>query len=230
MSSENDDKELLRDNYPSNSKTKKADRSTCGDGTVQRAKIDKVIVGKAKIQKKSLGKKVAETFLEDNTKSVGSYVVHDVLIPAAKALICDIVGWGGFAEMILFGGSARRGSSALYRDGGKTRINYGGAYRNVDRSSLDRGNGRELSRASRARHDFDDIILETRGEAEEVLSHLVDLVIDYKQATVADLYDLVDITPAFTDNKWGWTDLRDASVNRVRNGYLINLPRTQPLD
>ena len=87
-----------------------------------------------------------------------------------------------------------------------------------------------MSRTSRARHDFDEIILETRGEAEEVLSHLVDLTIDYQQATVADLYDLVGITSNFTDNKYGWTDLRSASVTRVRDGYLINLPRTQILD
>jgi hypothetical protein len=87
-----------------------------------------------------------------------------------------------------------------------------------------------MSRTGRAKHDFDEVVLESRGEAEEVLSNLVDSIIDYGQATVADFYDLVGIATNFVDGKWGWTDLRNASVSRVRGGYLINLPRTQPLD
>ena len=81
---------------------------------------------------------------------------------------------------------------------------------------------REPSLRNRSRHNFDDIILDSRGEAEEVLSHLVDLVDDYGMASVADLYDLVGITSNFTDNKYGWTNLSSASVSRVRDGYLID--------
>mgnify|MGYP006874877087 FL=1 len=48
--------------------------------------------------------------------------------------------------------------------------------------------------------------------------------------SVADLYDLVGITGKVTDNNFGWTDLRNASVTRDRDGYLINLPRAIALD
>jgi hypothetical protein len=223
-------RETLASTFPTNSKSQKAKSDT--EKLPEDKKIEKVVTGKVKKQKRGFGKKLAETFLEDNTKSVGDYVFHDVLIPAAKSMVCDIVGWGGFAEMLLFG-SVRGGSARTTRQGGKSYTSYGSYFSSSIRdrdSGKDKDRGRDISRAGRARHDFDEIILETRGESEEVLSHLVDLTIDYGQATVADLYDLVGITSEFTDNKYGWTDLRNASVSRVRGGYLINLPRAVPID
>lgn len=222
---DNNDKEMLKDNFPSNSKTQK-DISKTTPVDKERKALDKVVVGSVKKQKRSLSKKLAETFLEDDTKSVGSYIFHDVLIPALKATISDMVGGG--IEMLLFG--ERRGRNTR-RDGNRSYTSYGSYYRATDRDKdRDRSPARDISRTGRARHDFDEIILETRGEAEEVLSHLVDLTIDYGMASVADLYDLVGITSNFTDNKYGWTDLRNASVSRVRGGYLINLPRTTILE
>jgi len=76
----------------------------------------------------------------------------------------------------------------------------------------------------------EDIILRTRGEGEAVIASLSDLIEDYGVASVADLYDLVGITGSFTDNKYGWTNLRTASVTRVRDGFLLNLPRPTPID
>ena len=52
----------------------------------------------------------------------------------------------------------------------------------------------------------------------------------YKTVTVADLKDLVGVTPIYTDNKYGWTNLRNADVQRVRDGYLLKLPKALPFD
>ena len=132
---------------------------------------------------------------------------------------------GGGIEMLLFG------TTKGLRNNRQTKPSYTsyGSYYNTARDREPK-HSREISRVGRARHDFDEIVLETRGEAEAVLVHLIDLTIDYGMASVADLYDLVGINSSFTDNKYGWTDLRQASVSRVRNGYLLNLPRTQILD
>jgi hypothetical protein len=220
---DNNDKEQLRDSFPSNSKIGKREIQV---NKSEPRKLDKVITGSVRKQKRPLSKKFAEVFLEDDTKSVGNYIFHDVLIPAAKALISDVIGGG--VEMLLFGERRGRASSSLYRDGNRTRVNYGSSYRSLDRDPRDRG--RDISRVSRVRHDFDEIVFETRGEAEEVLSRLVDLTRDYNQATVADLYQLVGITENFTDNNYGWTNLSSSSVSRVRDGYVINLPQPQALD
>ena len=216
-------KETLADNFPSNSRTDKGQTRTEKKPAEKKGKI---ISGTVKTKKRGFGKKMAESFLEDDTKSVGSYVLYDILIPAAKAMISDMVGGG--LEMLLFG--ERRGNRTR-RDGNRSYTNYGSySYGNQSRDKDNRNRNREMSKGGRSRHDFDEIVFETRGEAEEVLSHLVDLTIDYGQATVSDLYDAVGITTNYTDDKYGWFDLHDASVQRVRGGYVINLPRTKPLD
>lgn len=221
------EKEVLKKEYPTNSHVKRQTPSI-----EEPPKNQKIVTGTAKKQKKSLSRRFAETFLEDDSKSVGQYILHDVLIPAAKSMLSDMIGGG--LDMMLFGERRRGGysGSSIRRDGGRTVVNYGAFSRGDQRESRDpRDRRREISRGARARFDFDEVVLETRGEAENVLAHLVDLTIDYGMASVADLYELCDIETNFTDNKYGWNDLRGASVTRARSGgYLLNLPRPQPID
>ena len=205
------EKKIIKMDYPSNSHKVKKEVSSD-------KQVVKVTSGKVMQKRKSLGKKFAETFLGDDIESVSSYILHDVIIPAAKNMMSDTVSNG--IEMLLFG---QVKGSRTRRDGSKSHVSYSSYY---DR---DKKPTRPSARNT-SRHNFDDIILETRGEAEEVLSHLVDLTEDYGMASVADLYDLVGITSNFTDNKYGWDNLSSASVNRVKDGYLISLPRTTVLD
>lgn len=205
-------KELDRE-YPSNSHKSKQLRLK------EKERPKKIIKGKVTKRKKSLGSKFAETFVSEDVGSVTSYIIHDVLIPSAKNAISDMIQGG--IELLLFG---ERKGNRTSRSGGKSHVSYNSIYSSG-------GNRRqEVSTRNRARHNFDDIALTTRGEAEEVLSHLVDLCIDYGQASVSDLYDLVGITGEFTDNKYGWVDLGSASVSRARDGYLLNLPKVILLD
>ena len=191
--------------------------------TSEKPKVKRVTKGQVRRGKKTLGRKIAETFLGDDTASVGEYVIHDILIPALKAMMSEMVGGG--VDMLLFG-ERRRGRNTT-RQGGRSFVSYDGYYKNTDSR---RDTRREMSRTGRARHEFDELYFENRGEAEVVLDLLTDLIIDYGQATVADLYEAADVTPSFVDHKYGWTDLRGVSVSRVRDGYIINLPRTQALD
>lgn len=208
------DNRIVKMDFPANSHTKKNEKKE------ERTKQNKVVTGIVVKQKKSLSKRLTETFLGDDIDNVASYVIHDILVPAAKNTVTDLITGG--LEMMLFG--EVRGSRTK-RDKGRSHVSYSNYYKADHRDE-----SRKASNRNRAAHDFDDIILETRGEAEEVLSHLVDLTIDYGMASVADLYDLVGITSNFTDNKFGWADLNSASVQRVRNGYMIHLPKTISLD
>ncbi len=87
-----------------------------------------------------------------------------------------------------------------------------------------------MSRQARAGHNFDEIILDQRAEAEEVIDKLFELVSRYDTATVADLYELVGLSATHTDHKWGWSDLHGSGVSRVRGGYLLDLPEPVPFD
>jgi hypothetical protein len=57
-----------------------------------------------------------------------------------------------------------------------------------------------------------------------------DIIERYRMVSVADLFDLVGESCSFTDQKYGWTNLRNAEVVRVRDGYMIKLPKALPFD
>lgn len=177
-------------------------------------------IAKAKTKKKSEVKKFADVFIAEDITSVKDYIVNDVLIPAAKKAISDIITNG--VDMILYGEAKGRDRR---RDGG-SRVSYTKYYER-DR---DRDRDYDRSRTRRSVYDYDDIILDTRGEAEDVLNRMDDLIDAYGMVSVADLYDLVGISGNYTDNKYGWTNLRNAEVRRTRDGYLLKLPKALPFD
>lgn len=184
----------------------------------EKKKVDKVVKGKVKTKKKNNITKFADVFISEDISSVKDYIFGEVLIPAMKKALSDIVTNG--IDMILYGES---GSNKKKSPG--SRVSYTNYYDRRDRD-YDRYRYRE----TRTGYSYDDITLESRGEAEDVLSRMDELIDNYGIVSVADLYDLVGITGSYTDNKYGWTNIRNAQVVRVRDGYKIKLPRAIPLD
>ena len=180
--------------------------------------VKKVVTGVVVQRKRSLGKRITDAFTGDDTKSVGHYVLFEVILPTAKTLVTDIVTQG--VERMLYGESSSR-------QGGPRR-----GYNNYSRPSSNntRPEPRTMTMQSRSVHNFDEIVLHDRAEADAVIDQLNDLISNYDVATVADLLQLVGVTGSFTDDKWGWYDLRGARAERVRDGYLLRLPKTQPIE
>lgn len=178
-------------------------------------KVEKIISGNARAKKKSEFSKFADVFVSEDAGNVKSYILMEVLVPAVKKAISDIVTNG--IDMLLYGETG-----VHKRNGTSSKVSY--------RSYYDRRDHNTSSSRTRNGYSYDDIILDNRGEAEEVLSRMDEIVATYGTVSVADLYDLVGITGAYTDNKYGWTDIRSASVVRVRDGYMIKLPRALPLN
>lgn len=210
----------LESEFPANRKT----QTERVEPPKEKPKAEKVIEGTVIKRKKGIGSKIAESFSGDDAQTVGNYILLDVVVPATKTMIADAVSQG--IERMLFG-EVRSRRNGGPRVGPGSHISYN---RIGNNSSLPTPPTRTMSRQARATHNFDEVILETRGEAEKVLEMLTETISLYDVATVSDLYDLIGLTGNFTDEKWGWTDLRDASITRVRNGYLLDLPRTSPLD
>ena len=181
----------------------------------ERKKVEKVVKGKVKTKKKGELSKVKDMFISEDVSDVKSYIFMDVLIPAAKKAISDIVRDG--IDMLLYGNTHRRSSSS-----GASYVSY------RSYSDRDRRDDRRESR-TRTGYSYDDIVLEDRGEAEEVLERMTELIDTYDVVSVADLYDLVGKPGNYTDNKYGWTNLRNAEPIRVRDGYLLKLPKAGPI-
>jgi len=187
-----------------------------GDTVEEKKKVEKVVSGTVKTKKKTLGQKIAEAFVPEDVTNVGDYLLQDIFVPSAKKLFEELVTSG---ISILLYGDAGRGKRTNTK---ANRVNY---------NSIRDGANRNSSPVhTRSRYEFDDVILDSRGDAEDVLDRMCELVTAYGMASIADLYDLVGITGNYTDNKYGWTDLRSAYVDRVRDGYLIRMPRVVPLN
>lgn len=188
-----------------------------GAPMVEDKKIKKVVSGEVKTKKKSGASKLKDAFIEDDAKNVGDYILMDVLVPAAKKAISDVVQDG--IEILLYGETTARKRST------GSRISYNNYY-----SQPTRPRERDRERYDTKSYSYDDIVLESRSDAEEVLNNMFDLIERYGMVSVADLYELVDISCKYTDNNYGWTDLGNASVSRVRDGYLLKLPRAVPFN
>ena len=182
-------------------------------------KLEKVISGDARLKKKNGARKLADIFVADDVSNVKSHVVSDIVVPAVKKIISDIVKDG--IDMILYGVTGQR---KTYSDGFRAPyVDYSKVYgKRDDRRPIN-------SPAVSNMPSYDNIILNSKGDAEVVLSTMDDIIDAYGEVSVAALYELVGLKSRYTDNNYGWLNLGNARVTRVMDGYLLDLPRAVPL-
>lgn len=179
-------------------------------------RVEKVARGNVKTKKKSDLHRLADVFIAEDVRSVKSYALTEIIIPAVKKalydVICDSTG------MILGEGKrdTHRGSNSSY----------------VSYRSYSDDRSRRRTDETRYNNNFDreDIVYESKGEAEAVLERMDACLDQYGVVKVADMYDAAGLTAPFTANRYGWTSLRNAETVRVRDGYIIKLPKAMPLD
>ena len=194
---------------------------TTEEENLGKKKVDKVVSGSVKTKKKSSLSKFADTFIEEDKDTVVGYLLSEVLIPSFKKMVSDTIKTG--IDKMLYGDAevSRSNSPA-------SKISYSKYYN--DKSSYSRSSSTAPVTNRRDTYEYNNIVLETRGDAEAVLMGMDDIIAKYEIVSVADLYDLVGIAGSYTDYKYGWTDIRSARIERVRDGYVIRMPKALPLD
>lgn len=219
-------KEIDEEEFPSNSKMTVSKRKIIDVAPKEnpemiKSKSRRVVKGRAMKRKKSPGSNLLKSFLGEDIGSVGGYIIHEVLIPAAKDTLREVVSGG--IERLLFGEEGSR-SSKRHRDSGRTVVSYGQYYN-------DRRTEPKKRRYSGRSRPVEEVIIVNRGEANDALEALQDILDDYQVVSVADMYEIVGFDGGdWSDAKWGWKDLRDARVIRVHEGYLLDLPDTIYID
>lgn len=194
----------VRGNFPSNSrKTKPA--------------VERVVKTPARIDQGSLGKQALQAFFAEDIKEVGNYLLWDIALPSIKNAVSDIFTSG--IDRLLFGGDGgpqRSRSSKTYT-----------SYANRTYGRRETPTERTYTQRDRREHNLESIIFATRSEAEDVLNHLIGICDQYDVATVGDLYGMAGISQSYTDENWGWRDLRSGRAVRARNGYILDLPKPE---
>lgn len=201
---------------------------TSAESKPEREPIKRIVEAGDIQRKKSLGRKLKENFGGDDIRSVLGFVATDVLLPKAKDMIYD-----AFAEGMhrsIFGSARNPNQSGSDRSRGTS---YNRMY-----VSPNKGYGspapappqQPQQAPMRGPNDFQDFVFPSRGPAEEVLDQMIALVDHYGTVSVHELKAMVGITGEFTDQKWGWKNLGNASVERERDGYRLALPKVVSLD
>jgi hypothetical protein len=73
--------------------------------------------------------------------------------------------------------------------------------------------------------NYQDLFIPTQAMAESTLAQMYELLNMYRVVAVADLYEMVNINPAISDNAFGWTSLDGARIVASGSGFILQLPR-----
>lgn len=213
----------LRAKYPGNSNTKPESERLISKPKEEEKRTEKIIKGTVAVRKKSLGRKFAEVFLGDNLKNVGQNIVKNVIVPTIKITIDDVLGGG--LHMLLWGdtnfrrGGYSQSGSRYYLGGGNNSSSYttgNSLYANTNRSVTPVNDSRSVQ----------EVIFHARADAEDVLSHMYELLEEFGAVRVMDFYESVGYSSNdFTNNYWGWKDLRGSDIRPTRDGFVIIFPR-----
>jgi hypothetical protein len=190
------------------------------------SRVKKAITTTAKKRKKSFGKQFTELFVGADGGSMSTYLLQDIVIPTAKGIIRDVTeaitdGIKRGIEMQLFGSH----SSQHSRDDRDRPNRHNTAYDRVTPSRTTRVNSRTHDRNQSRNRNFDEVVVDSHGEARDIIAEMKYLIDEYGQVTVKDLNELISKTGEFTDDYHGWYNLSSARVTQVRDGYLVDLPR-----
>ena len=215
------DRSNIKLSCPSNSISGREERKT---------KAKNIIKTKAVKRKKSFGKQFTDLFVGADGGNMSTYVIQDIVIPTAKGIIRDVTeaitdAIKNGIEMQLFGEHSNRRDSRRsgYYSESKPRVNY----TNYSESSYSRPNRQKptYGRPAAKNKQFDEVVVESHREASDVIQELMSRLHEYNEVSVEDLHDLVGITSEFVDGYYGWYNLNTARVKRVRDGYMIDLPK-----
>lgn len=194
----------------------------------EKPRVERIVTSPVTRRKKGFGRRMVESFVGGEPRSVGSFVMLDVLLPAMRDMIAD-----GFTQMIegvVYGESRSVGrrTGSRFSSGAMGRTNY-------HRMSTSRFDNRPdprapaMSQRGRAMHDFEDLVFPRLVEAQEILDRLFGIIQEFEFATIRDLYEMVGEKASHTDEKYGWSDISTARIERIREGYVLNLPRPEIL-
>ena len=157
--------------YPSNTLKDRAKTNNTITPVTTEKKVDKVVTGKVVTKKKNGFEKFFTSMIENDLPKVKEYVFSDVLIPSIKKAISDIVRNG--IDLILYGDANRNKSNIV-----GSKVSYRSYYDNPNVGYTNSLNN-QTRIPERTGLDYDNIILNNRGDAELVLTQIYDIIHQY---------------------------------------------------
>lgn len=187
------------------------------DKKVTEAEI-KEVSGGLTVQKQSSLSKIAKEFIVEDSKTVGTYVLKEVIIPGIKNMIFQAI--TNTLSMAMF----KEGYSGQGKSSNGVKITD---YNAVSKTTLAQSSVRKYST-----FEFENIEFDNRMDADAVLESLRRDLTRYPAVSIADMYDYAKVqcnapslTCPFTYNKYGWSNLAEATTIRTESSkWMIQFP------
>ncbi len=193
----------------------------------QTREIRKVETKGVQVKKRKLGSRLIDTFVKEKPEEVGKYIIKEVIVPSIMDTIYDSV-------MSAIGMTFWQKADRRRPGGGSSLGSKFTNYNAISTPSIRKERTPAYGGSKGALKSFDNLVFESKGEAEDVRDSMIEALDRYGYLTVLEFYDIAQVTvDNFTDQNWGWK--RD-SIGQMKilgdsaSGYYINLPRCEPLD
>jgi len=189
----------------------------------------KTIKGRAVKKELTFGEKLKRSFVKEDIKDVGDFVIFDVLIPGIKRSVFDMI-VGSISQMLgvpyNYDDIRRRstGYSSLSSRTGDDR-----RYRDYTMARGRRDESRNRDKLRYDRFRVTDVVFEYKEDAESLLEQMIDICDTYNWFSVFDFYDKAGIVEGndYTNNDYGWHSVDGASIRFDGTGYVIVLPQAR---
>jgi hypothetical protein len=185
--------------------------------TEEKREIIPVVQGE--LTKRPATRRFFDFVFAESPKDISKRIGREVVVPKIKAGIEEAIGsfvhgmfWGQGSAPIssMVKGTVLRGGTNLYHASGNTAPS---------------GLQQAQAQTQGSTGNYEDVVCGTLQAAETLLANLFDTFNRYNVVSVGDLYEMARIPTQISHNAYGWRSLDGARISKVRDGYVVELPR-----
>ena len=206
--------------YPSNTlkeRNKQAQKK-------EKPELKCVVSGKSKPVPQSFWSKVFVGIKPASGQTMKSFVFDEIVTPLIQRAVVEGV-TGAINYLVKGDAYADRKNNNSF---GKSYINYNGIS-----SGKSNANGSQYVYSGKnSGMEIENVWFESRVDAQRVLDEMQSVIAGYDILTVNGFYDIIGRTNIIdpSNEKFGWSDLRNAYITASRGGWVIHLPHPIPID
>lgn len=183
-----------------------------------------VVSGKTKPVPQSFWSKVFVGIKPASGQTMKSFIFDEIVTPLIQRAVVEGV-TGAINYLVKGDAYADRKNNNSF---GKSYINYNGIS-----SGKSNANGSQYVYSGKnSGMEIENVWFESRVDAQRVLDEMQSVIAGYDILTVNGFYDIIGRTNIIdpSNEKFGWSDLRNAYITASRGGWVIHLPHPMPID
>ena len=183
-----------------------------------------VVSGKTKPVPQSFWSKVFVGIKPASGQTMKGFIFDEIVTPLIQRAVVEGV-TGAINYLVKGDAYADRKNNNSF---GKSYINYNGIS-----SGKSNANGSQYVYSGKnSGMEIENVWFESRVDAQRVLDEMQSVIAGYDILTVNGFYDIIGRTNIIdpSNEKFGWSDLRNAYITASRGGWVIHLPHPMPID